>query len=380
MTYQPKVRPDFENISFETAAAQSRRVGESLVDAALRGTLEVGGDKVFFLKNYLDTVPITDGDREFASSPEQIADFHDDAADFISSHYLCMSNGFNGDALRKLQTIKNDYLDKLQTDKVVFRDYVHQFAKVGTQVHLPRSAYSFVGMGLRLSGDRKMSLLTESLPNLRGNIFVQIEVMGQFVHWRSKDYVEAKMHGINPNVSRRIYLNPKVQDTVGIMDSIVRRIETEDNMLVCGKFWDRTTDGISLINPMGRYSGGLRGDGIVLYAAEKDAAKLLQISKDVYKENPASFQGRSTSRIPFPIGEGIALGDEPTVSGASLTSHRSQVIDEALVKTGQSLKGATFVSEAQRRQIAHSVFLAIWENVAEKNNITPRNVAFNKSK
>ena len=112
----------------------------------------------------------------------------------------------------------------------------------------------------------------------------------------------------------------------------------------------------------------LRGDGIVVFVNHQDADQFLKQALVIAECNAEIFKGRHTSRIPCRIVDGIAIGDEPRVSGYSLTSHRAKILDHA----------AGIVIQSGKQGIeAYDLFREATRRVAEGNGVNPHNIAFN---
>jgi len=113
----------------------------------------------------------------------------------------------------------------------------------------------------------------------------------------------------------------------------------------------------------------LRGDGIVVYVDGKHANEVLEMTQDIADDNPDAFKGRKTSRIPQPVAEGVAVGDEPTQApGKSLTSHRERIFSDAAEQTRKSGK---------QGEEARAMFRDLVRQNAIAEKVNPDNVAFN---
>ena len=119
----------------------------------------------------------------------------------------------------------------------------------------------------------------------------------------------------------------------------------------------------------GRGIGGLRGDGIMINTYNRDADKALEIIYSVINNNIAAFQGRRTSRLPYPISEGVAIGDEPRrAPGHSLTSHRAAIVEKV---------AKTVRDSGEQSHKARTFFRLLTASLAQAEDVNPANMAFN---
>lgn len=377
----PETRIHQPSITFEAAGVHSKKLTDGFIASALEDRLEiVPGKRESWLKSYLDKVPADSTDHEFDRSPDAIVAHRDELTDFISDKltFYMPSDALQPEEMGVLKHRKNQFKQKLINDKLKVANYIRS-AKQGLDPEPPMNAIDFHGMTVATAAGSRVDLLAESSRGVRANIYIQREIAGRLVHWSSPAYNQAKVQRQPVPMTRRIYLNPTAESSVGIFRQVTEEAEAA-GLTVKGKIQDRTSEALSGWN---RDKDGklqtTRGDGIVMYASEKDANNLLGIVESVYTTNPLAFKGRQVSRVPLRIGEGIAVGDEVSDSSTSLTSHRAEKLSEALRK----VRGVLGVQhgekiEPHRRAEALQLFHAVWGQVAYAAGIDPNNIAFNK--
>lgn len=214
---------------------------------------------------------------------------------------------------------------------------------------------------------------SKKIKGVHPNIRVQRELTNQFVHWETDQMLREVQEGTYPELKKRIYLNPKTSDSIEIFTELMKTINGK-GLSAKGKVLDRSYELMRQMN-FGEPEP-IRADTIVLYLKDTDADNILETVLNKYIENPESFRDRSTPKIPTGIAPGIAVGDEPTVEGSSLTSHRADVIETVAKKTKEKLgMGETF--DQSKRESALSEFRQTFKEEAVANNVDPNNMAFN---
>ena len=153
----------------------------------------------------------------------------------------------------------------------------------------------------------------------------------------------------------------------------------EDDILAQGKMLDRSYELTKQIKK--QRAVPMRADAIVLVVGDRDADKVLDMALSIYRNNPAIFADRPTPKIPLRIAPGIAVGDESTKAGFSLTSHREEIISQALALTRQRL-GIELTGNvtAERVNEALGIFRNTFIDIARANGVNPNNLAFNLPK
>lgn len=355
--------PQSPGITFEEMQRTQRGFSDRVVHSMLDDQLEVAGERVLLPKTYFDTVPADESDKEFVRNPEAVVAFRNELTDMIAEELTIFTPPQYRDVVGE---IKSRYLDKLEHDKQVVADYLNNSGK------LPSSAFAFTGLEVVANGKKIDLIEGDIVGGVRSNIAVQENVKDAFVVWTGKDYLRARERGESPELTRRIYLNPRTNDAVHIFRDIMHAAD-ESHLQVKGKIFDRSREADMVTRrPHGDKDFGIRGDTIVLYATDEEADRLLAISERVYKDNYDAFKGRQTSRFPARIAEGVAIGDQPEGKDESLTSHRVQVLGGVVGEVNR---------ERQRRSMddsaAAKLFRALWQTAAQDAGINPNNPAFN---
>jgi hypothetical protein len=356
-------------MTFERARQMdSPLLSDEFILDALSGDLQKpGGERAFFVKSYLDNVPADASDKEYATTNSEVVQLHDELADFVASELKI----YTPPAYHShMEDRKRVFFTRLEQGKQAFRKYVkgREERKDLNENKTPHYALKFHGLNVMTEGGKDVDLLETGVKDIHVNLYAQREIMGTFMHWSSDEYMQKKASGDKPKLTRRIYLNPRPQDSVKVFSDVVHAVEAA-GLAAKGKIYDRVTD--SLV--MKRYDSvgdeyDTRGDGIVLYAASDEADQLLKVMEDVYRAHEASFAGRGLSSVPFEIEPGFGIGDEPTYPG-SLTSHRSDVLEKVLKAVRES--GETEPSAQVQ------LFRRLWQAEAALENINANNPAFN---
>ena len=357
-------------MTFEQAREMPGPLTDEFIINALSGDLQTpGGEKAWSVKSYLDSVPADSSDKEYASTNSEVIQLRDELTDFVAKELKIHSPPAYQS---HLEDRKRTFISRLEAGKQAFRTYVkgREARKDLIENRVPMADLSFYGLTVMMEGGNSVDLLESSVKDIYANMFVQREIGGNFIHWSSDEYVEKKAAGNRPKLTRRIYLNPRPQDSVSVFSDVIHAAENA-GLAVKGKIYDRTYD--SLVMKAYDSVGGnynLRGDGIVLYATEEEADKLLAVAQDVYDAHGPAFSGRGLSQVPFELAPGLGIGDEPTHAGVSLTSHRAGAIETVLEKVRESGESDP------RTQVA--LFRRLWQTEAALENIKADNPAFNR--
>ena len=325
-----------------------------------------------WVKQFFDYVPADASDREFAANNQEVIKFRDELTDFVSEElkFYIPPNTPQGTKDYIVQR-RNEFRQKIEGDKQKFRDYVkgrEQGLSV-SQNRLPSDALEFRGMTVPTTEGVKSFLREGSIGGVRANLLVQNELKGRFVHWSSPNYLRARAGGTKPELTKRIYLNPRATDSVKVFKELIAAAAAAD-LTVKGKILDRSTES----NVMKAYNeqnanDDVRGDSIVLYATEAEANALLGLTEQIYINNKASFAGRRLTSVPLKVGEGFGVGDEPDEAKASLTSHRAGVIEGVL----REVRDRNLPTKPEQIRL----FRNLWDAAARNANINPKNMAFN---
>jgi len=363
------------SITFEKAA--DFRYDQQFPDGFILGALaeklgKQGGKKENTLKSFLDRVPMDASDREFSDNHAEIIRFRDELTDFVGRNLVfAVPPHYNYRDV--LSQAKVSFVRKLQDDKQKFRAYVRG-REQGLSLRenrAPMSALDFHGCVVRTPEGDTIDLLEDKVQDVQTSLYMQRDPGGLFVHWRSKEYMAKKASGHTPKLDKRIYLNPRPQDAVGIFQDIVD-IVNDNSLTVKAKVLDQTNNS-EVMTPYSEIGDKrtVRADGIVISVGERDADTVLGLIEQLYFNHRDSFKGRQLPSVPLKVGEGFGLGDEPLEEGASLTSHRAGVLERVL-KDVREVKGTN-------QERIHT-FRRLWRTAALAAQINPDNIAFNKPK
>lgn len=277
-----------QELSFARYERAKKGLGDETILAIIGDNLQVTpGKKELLLKSWLDKVPSDESDAIFAQDPERIIKFRDELSDFVAGHLKLRFNpteiGEKGKAYLKQR--KREYLQKLSDDKKVNADFIRDWHS-DKRPKYPSSAFEFHGMSVPTTKGW-VDLLTQSVGTIRANIVMQREIAGIFVHYSSDAYEEERRRGNKLELTRRIYLNPKTEQSIAVFSRIIAAAD-QSGITMKGKIWDRSNEAIAegKDKKVGEY--GLRGDGIVLYTGE-DADELLGLVEAIYKDSPDAF-------------------------------------------------------------------------------------------
>lgn len=369
---QKEKEQSLQEISFEAAEKQSHELSDEIVDAMLANDLRVGNEKVIMLKNFLDSVPADESGKEFTRSAEQKTAFHNDLADFMKNELRIVAPSSYDTYLRSQ---RNLFSDKLDRDKGVVKQHFEAQEGKGT---FPSgddlvSAVEFKGFRLPTSSGKAVDLLEfgTHIDDIYPNLAVQRSMGAPFLQWSSEKFIQGKIDGSRPDLTRRIYLNPRPQMSVEILKEIAHALNGA-GLTAKIKILDRSSEG-SNMRPE-KQSGDVamtRADGLVLTTTDADATAVLERVNDIYQQYETAFEGRAVPKIPVEVKPGMALGSEPTGTGESLTSHREKVLS--------SVWGDVMKSGETDPATKKTLFKNMWRSEAIRNNINPDNIAFSRS-
>ena len=358
------------SVSFESCANQSRMPGDTLIGDILNHTLSEGGEKMLFLKGYLDKAPADPSDRMFSKDPGALARYHADLSILLGKRLRLHAVGIDDDGMRVLARAKDKFTSGLPIAEQQAGDYFTSFITDPRQ-KMPHRAMNFHGFTVR-AGSSSVDLLTEKIPGVTANFTAQREAMGLFLHWSSDNVLRARAAGHKPEMTKRIYLNPQSKDAVAIFGTIIDEAN-KNGLTVKGKIWDRSQEASSDLGR--RDQKTLRADTIVLYAGD-DADALLGLVEQIYSKHKDSFAGRKTPKIPHKIADGVAIGEEPS-SGESLTSTRSDLLgivrEEVLQMTSMKTGDVT----PDKLPVVAKLFRETLALRAQERGFSPTNMAFN---
>lgn len=373
---QPEVLPLNVQTFDQYQSAEKQSFSDTLVSELMTFDLKINQKLTTRNpKSYFDLVPTDTSDELLASEPESVISLRDQLTDFVSDKLkITTQPGAMTDAeVSHVQAKKQEFVTKIQADKQIIAANIRELYR-GETPDIAKSEIGFAGFNLQSSNGPIDLLKTGSgLKNVRSNIAMQRDEGTLFVHYTSEKRGAEIGAGQANELARRIYLNPKSEDSIKIFRQLVDQAETA-GISMQGKVWDRTSE---LLDNRAKQADetGVRADGIVLYA-DQDADALLGLVEKIYNANPTSFAGRQTAKMTLPIAEGIGVGSEPPkIEGQkreSLTSHRVNIIEQATTETHSLTDNLKLNNE----QIT-ATFRTVFEQLCLEKNINPKNIAFN---
>lgn len=359
--------------TFEHAQEASKGLSDSFVDGAIEDGLSVGGRWVG-IKGYLDTVEATSSDREISTNPERIAGLYLRTTEMLARNLkiAVIRNGNPEQANARREQVKQSkekYLTQLAQEAPDAADEIAKWCR-GDVKRFPLGAVEY--HGFKVDNRDILDADNKGFPDIMPNFKIQRQLGGVFVMAYSDRRVQNKFTNKEGVLSRRIYLNPDIEAAPEIFEQLLQSAN-EAGIPLQLKMFQRAPELATLYKSRTRGKdtelGGLRGDGIVMYAEDEDANEVLEMVLALAKDNPDSFKGRSVSRVPQSVAEGIAVGDEPVrAKGASLTSHREKIFSYAADKTRESDK---------KGEDARQLYRDLVKQVALDNGVNPNNIAFN---
>jgi len=356
---------------FEQAQEAKKQLSDTFIDGAISGDLRVGNEKVG-IKGYLDKVEATSKDTEVIDDPERIAGLYLATTEMLARNLkvaVARSNNPEQAQLRREQVIqaKKGFLAQLGEQSPQAADEIVGWCRGDTR-KFPVSAVEY--RGFNVDGTDVLDAEGKGAADVRPNFKIQRQLGGVFVMAYTDSRVHEKMAGTDEVLDKRIYLNPDMEATPELFERLLQ-VANESGISMQLKMFQRAPEAATAHKSKNKgEAGGLRGDGIVVYVDGKNADNVLGMAIALANDNPDSFKGRNTSRIPQNVAEGIAVGDEPIqMPGTSLTSHREKVFSYAAEKTRESGK---------QGKEARDMFSDLMRRTAIANGVNPDNIAFNK--
>lgn len=358
--------------TFGEAAKPRKQFSDSFIRVAIRDKLEVDGEETGSIKIFLDEIEPTAADLEVVDDPERIAALYEATTAMITRVLKVgvppAGSSEETQAIREtVRKAKADYLSSLSEEIPQTTSEIIDWCS-GTTRRFPKRAMGYYGF--TINGKDILDAKGEGVPGVRPNIKIQRQEGGYFVMAYSDKRVREKLAGKAEDLEKRIYLNPDMEATPELFERLLQ-VASEAGISLQLKMYQRAPDAARAHRgrSKGEGTGGLRGDGIVIYTSSKDADDVLSMVLSLAQDNPEAFKGRKTSRTPQAIAEGIAIGDEPThEQGGSLTSHRAGILEDVTRATRDSgLEG----------EEAAKYFRELFRRTAEERGVNPDNLAFN---
>lgn len=357
--------------SFEEARGAKKGLSDTFISEAISARFTEN-----YINSYLTNVDITPKDQEILDSPELIAKCYSDTTDMLIRNLgIKIASGSNPteneENKLKVKEAKKLFIQSLKDQIPITCDQIIAWCESKSR-KFPVDEMGYKGFNIN-----NIDILDSknNTPYVRANFKIQRQDNGVFIMAYSNSRVSAKMEesidGHNTkNLDNRIYINPDISESPTIFEKILQ--QANDNGIELQlKMFQRAPElsSIRLQQKGNDSSSQLRGDGIVLYVNHEDADRVLQIVLSLAEESSNSFKDRKTSRIPQPITDGIAVGDEPPVPGYSLTSHRAELLSHVADKIRKF--------EKDKHELCHE-FRKEFRDMCMWNNINPDNIAFNR--
>ncbi|MEO5950761.1 MAG: T3SS effector HopA1 family protein [Candidatus Saccharimonadales bacterium] len=368
-----------QKYTFERSVAAKKILAPGFIDGAIDGTLRSApGKEAYFMKSFLDQVPADDSDKEFVRDVDQAVEFRHQLTGFIIDNLHVYSLSDQPSSTKAyIQNAEAKMVKTLEAGEQTFSKYLrNRSIDPSNNKVLPRPEFEFnAGTFPTKKGNKVDFLAGGRISGMAVPITIQRQGLANFVQWTSQAYLESSLSGEAQQITRRIYLNPKIMDSVRIFSQVTAAADAA-GLKIKGKIFDRSVESSVLSGQKKKRADHqsaitMRGDGIVLYALnDQDADRVLGIVEKIYEENLDSFSGRRTNRLPFRLADGLAIGDEPTEKDESLTTHRSNILSEVAAYAVENTRKSPKL-DRQR------IFTGLWRAAALSNNINPDNLAFN---
>ena len=358
---------------FETAKSIPKHFSNAFIKQAIAGNLTVDGKKLSSIREYLDVAAKTEADIEIIADPKRIAGLYELTTAVIRRNLrleMVLSRQTQALPIRQV-ILHNSILHYLSRQKQeIHKATAEIIAWCADQTQsFPTEELEY--HGFNVEGKDILDSEGRGIPNVRPNFQIQRQFDGVFVMAYTNRRIREKLTGRRRSLDRRIYLNPDMEATPLIFEQLLRAANASGIALQL-KMFQRASEAATAHSKIrrNRTCGGLRGDGIVVYVAREDADSFLKQTLHIVWRNSEAFEGRHTSRIPYEIDNGIAIGDEPLQAPAySLTSHRTKILENAANIVRKSGKQGEEACELFRR---------VTKEIAELNGVNPDNIAFNK--
>ncbi len=319
------------------------------------------------IKGYLDNVKPTERDHEVIGNPDRAADLYVQTTEMIARNLrVKVDQGKAGVTAEQIQKDGEAKLQRLWGYRVNVPEALkrrHNSATNPQATNKDKFLDDETIAGLEYRG------LDFNRPGVRANFNIQRQDGGTFIMAYSDGRVQEKMADTGKTLDKRIYLNPDLEATPQLFEQLLQAAN-KTGISIQLKMFQRATEVVDAhIKSSKGQEVGLRGDGIVVYTDNEHDDDTLALVLALAQDNPDAFKGRSHSRTPQNVAEGIAIADEPVQApGKSLTSHRVEAL--------KSVAGQVAAS-GEKGNEARAMFRSLWQNTAEANGIDPNNLAFN---
>lgn len=259
---------------FKTSAEKSHPLSDQFIIDVINNELKIGNKKES-TKGYMDHEIPDQSDRKFMADPEAVSDFHDQLTDLLSHHLKVFAPEANETQKGMLEVVKQGFIHNIKQKNQSVRSSVKDIYS-GKSRRVSMSDLSYKGFTVTGSNNKTYDLLEESLPgSTRANMKMQEGLECNFIHWRSSELLKQKFNGEEPELKKRIYLNPKSEEAVEIFDKLITAAE-QANIPMVGKILDRGIEALAMLKRSDDEKLN-RTDGIVLVAGDKDANELLEL-------------------------------------------------------------------------------------------------------
>ena len=319
------------------------------------------------IKGYLDKVEATQEDLKVIEDPESIATTYLFTTEMLARNLkVRCSPNLSTHKRQEVKNAKSSFLAQLKDESRDAADRIVGWCNGEEGVEFPVAAVEY--KGFEIEGKDILDAAQET-DDVRTNFKIQEQATGTFIVAYSDERLKDKMTYQDEEPTNRVYLNPRILDAPVLFEQLLQAAN-QAGLSIQLKMYQRAAElGMQHVRvSRGEEVGGLRGDGIVMYASEQDANAVLDLALSIAKDNSGSFVGRTTSRMPQRVADGIAVGDEPAQRGTSLTTHRERILSAAAKKARES---------GQQGEEARRIFRKWVDLISKANNVNPENLAFN---
>lgn len=335
---------------------------DTFIDYAVNDKGPFSKYKFGMAKLWYDNMPLDASDNEIIHDPSKVQDYYTSTSQMVERmfKFLVVASGPD-DARNAAIAEKAHFKTRIASMRTEVSEKINAwFTGVGNSYGMS-AGFSH---GLPLQGSKG------GREGYRPNLFAQDQGTAYFIMAYTRQRVAEKVVGAESELTKRIYLNPKIVDTPEVFEKIYNTL-SQNGMTAQMKMYERTNDLLSAEKSLQKgFKEDFRGDGIVVYVKDDEADAALADILAIAEEHPDAFVGRKLSRMPQKIAEGIGVGEEPAgVNGKeSLTSHRANFLNRVVASVRNSGKTGT---------AANAFYRSEFSRIAHEMSIDPDNLAFN---
>jgi len=355
--YAPEL--NVRRTTFEDARDMEKLFSDSFIDGTISGDLIVETSTGLGVKEFFDSVKRSEADERIVTDPAAVGRLYEATSLMLARNLKVFAKGGLSEREHsQIRVKREEKVGRLRDEAKTVGQVIADAAR--KKEPAPYGVLSYYG---RMWYNHDASYR----PNIKmqTNVFI----MG-YTDRRIREKLES---GLETEMTKRIYLNPKLEARSDIFEKLLEAANAA-NLSLQLKFHNPTLDAMSARHD--KYKNfrpkTTRGDGIVVYVGNKDANAALQMVLAVASDNVEAFVGQPLSKLPQKVAEAIAIGDEPIQAPygdpESLTSDRAGFLRNIGNKVRESgLKG----------EAARDLFRRLVAADAPGRNIDPYNIAFN---